>query len=163
MTEQQKIEKVNKLISDMHACMLTTRDTDGSLRSRPMGVQAADFDGDLWFFTSRSSHKYEELEQDPKVSVSFSDVKANNYVSMTGDASFIEDRDKMRELWKPFLKTWFPKGIDDPDLALFCVRCHQAEYWDGPSGIGMALALAKSYVTGNDKALGENEKVALKG
>ena len=161
MTEAQKIQKVHDLVSGMHACMLTTKDGNGTLRSRPMGVQAADFDGDLWFFTSRSSRKFDELEADSHVSVSFSDLKANNFVSLTGDASFVEDRNKMRELWKPILKTWFPQGVDDPDLALFVVRCHEAEYWDGPSGLGMALALAKSYVTGHAPPLGENETVAL--
>src|SRR5271155_290198 len=116
MTEAQKIEKVNELIGGMHACMLTTKDGNGTLRSRPMGVQAAEFDGDLWFFTSRSSRKYYELEADPRVSVSFSDLKANNFVSLTGEAFFVEDRDKMREYWKPLLRTWFPEGVDDPDL-----------------------------------------------
>ncbi len=161
MTETQKRAKVNELVKSIHACMLTTTGRDGALRSRPMGVQEAEFDGDLWFFTKRDSRKFDELRADARVNVSFCDLKANNFVSLTGLASFVDDRSKMKQLWKPILKTWFPEGPDDPDLALFTVRCDEAEYWDGPSGLGMVLALAKSYVTGDASALGENERVRL--
>jgi general stress protein 26 len=126
-----------------------------------MGVQEAEFDGDLWFFTKRDSRKFDELKADARVNLSFCDLKENNFVSLTGLASFVEDRNKMKQLWKPILRTWFPEGPEDPDLALFNVRCDEAEYWDGPSGLGMVLALAKSYVTGNDSALGENDRVRL--
>jgi general stress protein 26 len=93
--------------------------------------------------------------------VSFCDLKENNFISLTGHASFVEDRNKMKQLWKPILRTWFPEGPDDPNLALFTVQCEEAEYWDSPSGIGLVLALAKSYVTRDGSALGENERVVL--
>jgi general stress protein 26 len=161
MTETEKVLKVNELIHGIHVCMLTTHSGDGVLRSRPMGVQEAEFDGDLWFFTSLRSGKHDDLMSDPRVNVSFCDLKANSFVSLTGRAAFINDRQKMKQLWKPILKTWFPEGPDDPNLSLLKVDCQDAEYWDGPTGIGMALAMAKSYVTGDDSALGANERVHL--
>jgi len=39
--------------------MLTSLD-GGIIRSRPMSTQQAEFDGDIWFFTSDNTHKVEE-------------------------------------------------------------------------------------------------------
>ncbi len=49
--------------------MLTTIDTDGVLRSRPMSTQKTEIDGDLWFFTSDKTHKTEEIERENRVNV----------------------------------------------------------------------------------------------
>ena len=38
----------------------------------------------------------------------------------------------MRELWTANLDRWFPRGLEDPDLALLEVRIDKAEYWDEP-------------------------------
>ena len=47
-TNQEAIEKLRELIEDIDIAMLTTVEADGTLRSRPMGTQKAEFDGDLW-------------------------------------------------------------------------------------------------------------------
>jgi general stress protein 26 len=161
MTEDEKVSKVNELIHGIHVCMLTTHSGDGALRSRPMAVQEAEFDGNLWFFTGLRSGKHDDLIADTRVNISFCDLKANSFVSLTGRATFINDRHKMKQLWKPILKIWFPEGLDDPNLGLLKVDCQDAEYWDAPAGVGMALAMAKSYVTGDDSALADNERVRL--
>jgi general stress protein 26 len=31
------------------------------------------------------------------------------------------------------MRTWFPKGNADPDIAVIKVSVSQAEYWDAPS------------------------------
>lgn len=46
---RESVEKLRELIKDIDIAMLTTIDEDGTLRSRPMGTQKAEFDGDLWF------------------------------------------------------------------------------------------------------------------
>jgi general stress protein 26 len=40
-TREEAIEKLNKLIEDIDFAMLTTIDTDGVLRSRPMSTQGS--------------------------------------------------------------------------------------------------------------------------
>jgi general stress protein 26 len=43
----------------------------------------------------------------------------------------------------PEFKIWFPKGKDDPEVALLRVTLEKAEYWDSPSStIGYALSLS---------------------
>src|SRR5690606_30642051 len=66
-SEREKIEKLRELIKDIDIAMLTTVDEDGSLRSRPMGTQEAEFDGDLWFFTSLTTGTAIEIQLDNRV------------------------------------------------------------------------------------------------
>jgi general stress protein 26 len=160
----QKIQKLRELIKDMDIGMLTTIDEDGTLHSRPMSTNSeVEFDGDLWFFTYASSHKVLEIEQHQQVNVSFSDPKAQTYVSMSGVAHLVRDRNKIQELWKPQLKAWFPKELDEPDIALLKVNVEKAEYWDAPSGfVAHTIGLVKAITTGETAKVGKNEKVRLK-
>ena len=129
-TRTEQIEKLRALVKDIDFCMLTTADQDGTLRSRPMSTQQAEFDGDLWFFTAANTAKVEEVQRDHHVNVSYSDPEKNCYVSVSGTAQVMRDQAKINELWSPVLRAWFPKGPDDPNLALLKVTVNQAEYWD---------------------------------
>ncbi|HEX2644231.1 MAG TPA: pyridoxamine 5'-phosphate oxidase family protein [Thermoanaerobaculia bacterium] len=160
--EKSDIEKLRELIKGIRIAMLTTVDEDGSLRSRPMGTQQAEFDGDLWFFTAHSSPKVNEVEREHQVNVSYSDPDSQRYVSVSGTARVVRDRAKAEELWNPFLKTWFPKGLDDPELALLKIEVQKAEYWDSPSSAMIHLVgIVKATLTGKRPDLGENEKLDL--
>ncbi|BAZ23728.1 pyridoxamine 5'-phosphate oxidase-related FMN-binding protein [Kalymmatonema gypsitolerans NIES-4073] len=160
----QQIKKLRELIKDIDIGMLTTVDEDGSLHSRPMSTNSeVEFDGDLWFFTYASSHKVTEVEQHHQVNVSFSDPHKQNYVSVSGKAQLVRDRNKLQQLWKPQLKAWFPKELDEPDIALLKVSVEKAEYWDAPSGfVAHTIGLVKAITTGEKPNVGENEKVTLK-
>jgi general stress protein 26 len=127
------IARLGAMINDMRVAMLTTATHDGTLHSRPMATQQAEFDGDLWFFTRSNSGKVEEVQDDQHVNVSYADAGDNRYVSIAGTASIVRDRAKIEELWNPLHQAWFPKGLEDPELALIKVCVEQAAYWDAPS------------------------------
>lgn len=160
-TYQEKVEKLRELIKDIDIAMLTTVDPDGNLRSRPMGTQETEFDGDLWFFTTVDTPKVAEIQKENRVNVSYAAPGKNRYVSVSGNAILVNDKAKMKELWSPIYKAFFPDGLDDPKLRLLKIKVDQAEYWDGPNGliatmIGFAQALA-----GKESEMGENEKFEL--
>lgn len=158
---EESIGKLNELIKDMQFAMLTTND-GGVLRSRPMQTQDVEFDGDLWFFTSSDTHKAEEIERDSRVNVSYAAPDKNTYVSVSGTASIIKDREKIDEYWSDILKAWFPEGKDAPDLVLLKVSVEQAEYWDASSSyVAQALGFLKALATGEKADVGENEKINL--
>ncbi len=161
--QNEKIKKLRELIKDIDIGMLTTIDEDGNLHSRPMSTNSqVEFDGDLWFFTNASSHKVTEVEHDRHVNVSFSDPHKQQYVSISGRATLVRDRNKIQELWKPELKAWFPQGVDEPDIALLKVNVDSAEYWDAPSSfVAHTISLVKAITTGEKANPGENEKVTL--
>jgi general stress protein 26 len=156
------VKKLGEMIKDIDFAMMTTVEEDGTLRSRPMSTQQVEFDGDLWFFTRESAPKVEEVENDRRVNLSYADPKDQRYVSVSGAAQVVRDRQKIEELWSPALKAWFPKGLEDPDIALLRVRVEQAEYWDSPSSTMMhILGFIKALATGQSYEPGENEKLDL--
>lgn len=160
-TRTEQIEKLRALVKDIDFCMLTTADQDGTLRSRPMSTQQAEFDGDLWFFTAANTAKVEEVQRDHHVNVSYSDPKKNCYVSVSGLAQVMRDQAKINELWSPVLRAWFPKGPDDPNLALLKVTVNQAEYWDDTSSsMVQFFKMVKAAVTGKPYEA-ENQKINL--
>lgn len=163
-TREESIAKLAFLMKTIDFGMLTTRDDDGTLRSRPMSTSKdVEFDGDVWFFTYGESHKVLEAEHSPQVNVSFSDPKAQTYVSLSGTAHLVRDRAKIDEFWQPSLNAWFPDGKDTPDIALLKVSAHKAEYWDAPSSpVAHAVGLVKSLVTGKAGNIGEDVKVDLR-
>jgi general stress protein 26 len=158
---QDNLEKLREMVKDIDFCMMTTVDENGHLHSRPMSVnEQVDPNGDLWFFTSASSHKVSEISRLPKVNVSFADPDNQHYVSVSGTAQLVRDKTKIEELWKPEFKIWFPEGKDDPDVALLKVSLEKAEYWDSPSStIGYVLNFVSSLVTGKEADRGENQKI----
>ncbi len=162
-TRENDLQKLRELVKEIDFCMLTTVDEGGDLHSRPMSSNGdIDADGDIWFFTSASSHKVSEIAKLPKVNVSFADPDNQRYISVSGRAQLVRDRAKIDELWRPEFKIWFPEGKDDPEVALMRVNLEKAEYWDSPSStIGYALSFVSSLVTGKEPDLGENRKVNL--
>ncbi len=161
---ENNIQKLGELIKEVKIAMMTTLDQDGTFRSRPMATQKTEFDGTLWFFTHASSPKVEEVEQSHHVNLSYAAPDSNTYVSVTGTATLVRDEAKAKELWNPILKAWFPKGLEDQDLALLHVMVEKAEFWDSPSstmvqiaGFVKALATGKAY----KPSPGEHEKITL--
>ena len=160
---EQQIAKLCSLIKDIDMGMLTTVDDDGSLRSRPMSCNGEiEPDGTLWFFTYASSHKVTEVENEHQVNVSFSEPSKQRYVSLSGTARLVRDRQKLEQLWQPQLKAWFPNELEEPDIALLKVSIAKAEYWDAPSSfVAHTIGLIKAVTTGKKASSGENEKIIL--
>jgi general stress protein 26 len=142
--EKQKsaeLARLASLVRQMKVAMLTTIEPDGSLRSRPLQTVELDQAGRLWFFTHAHSPKSAEIEaHDHQVNLSYADPRDEDYASISGTARLVSDREKMGELWDARLAAWFPRGLDDPDLALLEVRIDKAEYWDQPHSENVKIA-----------------------
>ena len=139
--------------------MLVTEDGD-SLRSRPMAMSQRKFDGTLWFFTRVSSHKVTEVQSEQRVNLAFSHPGKQNYVSVSGRASLVRDQSSIADHWSETVRVWFPKGKEDPDIALLKVNVDQAEYWDAPSSTMLhAYGYVKAVITGSSPEPGGHGKV----
>ncbi|MEQ8675160.1 MAG: pyridoxamine 5'-phosphate oxidase family protein [Aggregatilineales bacterium] len=160
-TRQESIEKINDMIGDIKVAMLTTVDGDGDFHSRPMMTQERQFDGDVWFFASRTSDKVREIEHESSVNISY--VEGGNFVSIAGQAEIVSDVQKKKDLWNPALKVWFEDGPESPDVVLIHVDAKSAQYWDTPDGmIGRAISVVKVLLTGEEDAAGDSAKVQYK-
>jgi general stress protein 26 len=128
----EAVVKLNELIKGVDFTMLTTVRTDGSLHSCPMAAKEVDGDGLLWFISSDDTEKVEAIRTNPHVNLAYSDGSRQRYISITGRCELVRDHVKAAELWKPLYKTWFPKGLEDPNLILLKVHVQIAEYWHAP-------------------------------
>ncbi len=160
---QNDVKLLSDKIKGIRIAMMTTVEADDVLRSRPMATQDMEFDGDLWFFTKASAPKVDDVEHHQQVNLSYAKPDDNLFVSVSGTAQLVRDRQKMDELWKPLLKAWFPNGKDDPELALLKVTVNSAEYWDAPSGVmGRLFVATKGLATGGRDSGGEDVKLKIK-
>lgn len=162
-TDEAARAKVMELIKDMRIAMLATRGPDGKMRSRPMAVSDTAFDGHLYFLTGEGSGKVHDLERDRETVITFADAHKNAYVALRGEASISTDRAAIRKHWSEPARAWFPKGVDDPAVALVTVKIDEAEYWDSPSGrMVLIYGYAKAVLTGErPKHVGEHGKVEM--
>lgn len=148
-----------ELLPDFRFAMVTSVDPDGKLTSRPLTVQEAEFDGDLWFVISRDSSIATHVASRPGVGVSLSSSDA--WVSLAGTAQIVDDRARLDEYWSSTLEAWFPDGPDDPRVTLLRIDAISGEYWSSAGGrIATAIGLIKSKITGETYD-GKNEKLDL--
>jgi general stress protein 26 len=159
----RKIDDLYKLIDGIEIAMFTTRRPDGQLVSRPMATQERVTGTDLWFVTDVSSGKLDELESDPHVNLAYYNVKSREWVSVAGTATITQDRNLIKELYKPDWKAWFGDnggaedgGPDDPRLALVLVEAQSVEYLVATKPRPVVLfEVAKAMVTGSTPRVGE--------
>jgi general stress protein 26 len=153
----ERLEKVRP-------AMMTTIELDGSFRSRPMWTQGDEFDGALWFFVSDDGPLAKELERNPRVGLSYAAPDKDLYVSVSGRAELVHDRNKAEELWNTYAEAWFPQGVDDPQLGLLRVDVEQAQYWEDnkPKVLQFAEILVGA-ISGNPPKSGDQRKLDFKG
>lgn len=81
--------------------------------------------------------------------MSYANPSEYEYVSLSGRARIIQDRQKLNELWFEGLRVWFPRGPDDPEIALLAVQVDEARYWAEPASVATyAWAYVKARLTG---------------
>lgn len=160
----QDVSKLWSMIKDIQFAMMTTADDAGNLHARPMAtLNHAGFDsGTLWFFTRIDSGKVQEVRHDWHLNLAYVDPKDQIYVSIAGRGAIVRDQATIRHLWRDILTTWFPQGVDDPDIALLKVTVESAEYWDSPSSAMVhAYGYLKAKITGESPHPGDHGRVVF--
>lgn len=154
--------KLCDLIRDFGTVMLATRTAQGELRSRPMALAEVQADGTVWLLTERHSEKLDEIALDNQVNISAQ--SSSKFVSISGTAKQVEDRQKIADLWNEAWKIWFPGGKDDPTLVLLSVQGTTGEYWDnsGTSGLQYLIQAGKAYLSGTKPDVAGDPKVHAK-
>jgi len=158
------IVKVRQLLPKFRSAMLVTHSEGEQLHVRPLGLQGdlSAFGGVLWFFTDVRSRKIQESAGHVPVSVICQSDEHSAYLHLTGTVTVTRDLAKMRELYTPILKTWFPDGLDDPNLTLIKFDATSGEYWDSPGGMLQVLAsFATAVATGTRGQAGETGALQL--
>jgi general stress protein 26 len=162
-----ELETFYELVKDIEVAMLVTRRADGHLQSRAMATQKRAAGADLWFVTAKDTAKVRDLEADPRLNLSYYDNKSREWVSVSGTARLVTDREKIRELYATDWKIWFqdegdPRHgtADDPRLLLIGVDIESAVYLevDKPKPV-VLFQIAKGLLTDATPELGETHRV----
>ena len=124
-------QKIWDLIRNEHTAVLVTVSTDGSLDSRPMGCVQKEFDGTLWFLTFKDSPKVLAIAENQHALVSYARPSDYEFISISGRARIVDDRDQVQALWSEGFRVWFPNGPESPNIALLALDVEVAKV--GPS------------------------------
>jgi len=158
----ESLQYLQDKIKEVRTAMLTTYSQEKGFHSRPMGTADVDNEGNIWFFTNEFSPKVSEISVENTVSLTYSDPKDHTYLSIIAEASIVDDKEKMQQLWNPFIKAFFPEGLDDPKLTLIKLKPQDAEYWDSSSSSMVVLFnMLKATVTGKQYDEGKHGKIDL--
>ena len=158
-----ELEKLYEHIDDIEIAMMTTRRPDGHLQSRAMATQKRVAGGDLWFVTLDGAQKLSDIASDPHINLSYYKDRTREWVSVSGIATVTRDREKIRDLYAPDWKAWFPKEddprhgtADDPRMVLIAVDVHAAAFLEVNKPQPVVLfEVVKGFLTGSTPELGE--------
>lgn len=135
LNNKDAVEKVRELIAESDVCFFCTDAKTGPSEGvRPMSIQQVEDNGDLWLVSANDSHTNQEIQLSPAVKLYFKGSKHSDFLYLTGTATILEDKQKIKELWKPLMKTWFTEGENDPRISLIKVSPASGYYWDTKNG-----------------------------
>lgn len=136
MMTKLALKDISEIMRDIDICMMGTKTFEGALESRPMSNnREVEYNGDSYFFAHGDCSAAKEIEKDPQVNLSF--VRPNGifskslYLSITGKAALIRDKEVMKKHWVKDVEIWFKDGIDTPGLVLIHVHARHIKYWNG--------------------------------
>ena|SRR5436190_4356609 len=125
----KEIKEFKDIIENIHTAILFTRAKKNEWKGRPMATVKVDDKGSFWFFTDEFSNKVEEIWRNNEVVINYSNLTGNAYIRVTGKAYLSRDINKINELYSPFVQTWLPGGLNDPNLLLLRIEPQEIEYY----------------------------------
>jgi general stress protein 26 len=155
------IDHLWTLINDVPVAMVVTHDGQGQhMRGRPMAVRPARDEGAIYFLTDVDAPKAEEIRRNESICLALADNKSQKYVSISGHADIIDDRERVKKLWSIYDKAFWP---DKNDLRIRILRVtpESAEFWEGAGAVVTAVKLVAAMASGERMNLGANEKVGF--
>lgn len=133
-------KKIKELAAKSNTCFFCTGFSNAKAPTvRPMSVQKVDEDGNLWFLSANDSHKNHDIQLDDTVQLLFQGSKHSDFLSIVGKATISTDKELIKELWEPIVKTWFTGGVDDPRITAIKVDTQDGYYWDNKHGDAVAF------------------------
>jgi len=158
-----ELDTFYKMVDDIEIAMMTTRRRDGHLESRAMANQKRAAGANLWFVTAEGTGKLRSLEADRHVNLSYYKDRTREWISVSGLATISRDRQKIRELYAPDWKMWFPDDDgdprngtpDDPRFVLIGVDIHAAVFLEVNKPQAVVLfELVKGWLIGTEPEVG---------
>jgi general stress protein 26 len=123
-----------KRIAGEKFAMLGAHGADGTINARPVQPVKIEPEGRVWLFTATDGDIADDIRRDARVQLGFVNPAEELFVSLNGEAHVLHDPRKAREIWSALAGAWYPRGPDDPNLALVRIDVHRGDYWDMKNG-----------------------------
>lgn len=163
LNNKEAIDKLKSLVNEITVCLFCTDlKTDDGSTCRPMSAIKVCDQGNIWFFSEKTSDKNKAIAADKDVQLFFSHPGKSSYMVVNGEAEIILDKTKIEELWTPVAKIWFKEGKNDPLISVIKVTPKSAYYWDtdGNRMINF-LKMVASVATGTTLVTGKQGEIKL--
>jgi general stress protein 26 len=131
------LKEISEKMRDIDFAVLSTRTEGGAIAGRPMSNnREVEYDGDSYFFACEDTRTVSDIRRDPKVGLGYQSKSGMLgmkpfFLTLEGEASLIQDKNRFAEHWQKELDAWFKQGIDTPGLTLIKVHAQRLHYWDG--------------------------------
>jgi len=105
LNKKEAIDKLKSLVDDIKICLFCTdlKTDDGSTCCPMTAIKVCD-QGNVWFFSEKSSDKNKPILKDKNVQLFFSHPGKDSYLVVNGEAEIILDKTVIEELWTPVAK-----------------------------------------------------------
>ncbi|WP_350655603.1 pyridoxamine 5'-phosphate oxidase family protein [Psychrobacter sp. S1-30-MNA-CIBAN-0213] len=164
MSKQEHIDKIQDVIKDVKFAMMSTVNSKGDIHAWPMTTSEASIgDKEIWFIGDKKSDVVKDIQDNPKIGLSYASQDEKDYVSISANAELPTDKDKLDELWSPVYNAFFEHGKEDENVQLIKVVPHGVECWlSGSSTVNMFKMAAAALQDGKTaENIGEQFSVSL--
>ncbi|MBI5090592.1 MAG: pyridoxamine 5'-phosphate oxidase family protein [Actinobacteria bacterium] len=143
------------VLDDVRIAMVMTS-VDGVWSSRPLTCLEVDHLF-LRFLVDATTDWVADLSRaEGTVHVTFSDPKANTFVSLNGVSFVSADPAEVERLWTAPAAAFFT-GPEDPNIRVLQVEVTDGQWWDGPSGrIGQTVGLLRAAINDDPSMAGDH-------
>ena len=164
ITHRSAVLTLRRLLKGLTTAVLTTSEgSAGRRHSRPMLLQDVDPKGHIWLMTDSESTKARDIESCAQINLTFVSPKQDRFVSVAGTATVRHDRNRIRQLWRPSYRAWYPRGRKDPSLVLVDIDPSDVDYWIVPTGrIVRILGALTALLRGRRYEAGRHGSLALR-
>lgn len=148
--QEEAQKKLHDIVESARTVLLLTHGEDHKVVGRPMSRVHMDDDETIYLVSGIASKKVSEIRSDARVTVAVQDREG--IAMIDGTARVSQDRALIDRLWSDSWKVWFPRGKEDPDLAILVVEPNEGTYWDQDLGHGLSYLYryVKARVTGSE-------------
>lgn len=146
------------MIDGKKISMLSTHRKNVGFVGRSM-VVAKRSGPDIFYLTNKHSHKFEDLESNREVQITFQDTKTQDWISISGEATTASNDDpRIKELYSSTVSAWFGDLKDgvhdgtwkDPRMSLIEVKSRYIVYWKKEvSTLGFMKEVGQAALTGS--------------
>lgn len=114
MSKQDKMDKIQALVKDVKYTMLTTRTEDNHLHACPMNtIETSIGAKEIWLIGHNPSDTVDNIKANDEVNLAYSSEDNKKFLSITGRAHLVEDKEKLDELWMPVYNAFFEHDKED--------------------------------------------------